>query len=170
MRIAVFVIIATMISGCASTYKQISLTEPAARLLKEKSVVIATPTNGSYGNTEYSASGKMTALAIRAAFARFSNTITVSTNCKKLDCLKGNELSNFDYYVIPEILHWEDRATEWSGIPDKIEIKLSIYEGQSWKELASTIISGKSKWATFGGDHPQDLLPESLNKYVESLY
>ena len=170
MRIAIFVVIATLISGCASTYKQSNLTEPAAKLLKGKSVVIATPTNGSYGNTEYSASGKMTALAVRAAFARFSNATTVSTNCRDLDCLKGNESSKFDYYAIPEILHWEDRATEWSGLPDKIEIKLSLYEAQSWKELATTIISGKSKWATFGGDHPQDLLPEPLNKYVESLY
>ncbi|WP_254924651.1 DUF4823 domain-containing protein [Aeromonas sp. A35_P] len=29
---------------------------------------------------------------------------------------------------------------------------------------------GKSKWATFGGDHPQDLLPEPTEKYVNSLY
>jgi Domain of unknown function (DUF4823) len=36
--------------------------------------------------------------------------------------------------------------------------------------VASTLISGQSKWATFGGDHPQDLLPEPLNSYVESLY
>jgi hypothetical protein len=170
MRIAVLVIITAMISGCASTYKQTNLIEPTAKLLKGRSVVIATPANGSYENKEYSTSGRMTALAVRAAFARFTNTNTVSTDCKELECLKRNTSSNFDYYVIPEILHWEDRATEWSGIRDKIEIKLIIYEGQSWKELATTIISGKSKWATFGGDHPQDLLPEPLNKYVESLY
>lgn len=84
--------------------------------------------------------------------------------------MQSSKATNFEYYVIPEILHWEDRATEWSGIPDKIQVKISIYEGKTWKEVASTIISGKSKWATFGGDHPQDLLPEPLNKYVESLY
>jgi hypothetical protein len=170
MRLATTVIIAVFISGCASTYKQSSLTEPTAKLMRGKPIVIATPSNGSYENKEYSASGKMTALAVHAAFARFTNSITVSTECKELECLKINKSSNFDYYIIPEILHWEDRATEWSGIPDKIEVKLSIYEGQTWKELASTIISGKSKWATFGGDHPQDLLPEPINKYVESLY
>ena len=72
--------------------------------------------------------------------------------------------------AIPEILHWKDRATEWSGIPDKIEVKLSVYESNSEKELASTVLSGKSKWATFGGDHPQDLLAEPLNKYIGTLY
>ncbi len=79
-------------------------------------------------------------------------------------------MSSFDHYIIPEILHWEDRATEWSGKPDKIEIKVTIHEGQDSKELTSAIISGKSKWATFGGYHPQDLLPEPLNKYIESLF
>lgn len=170
MRITFLVIIAAMISGCASTYKQTNLTEPAAKLLKAGSVVIATPANGSYETKEYPKSGEMTALAIQAAFAKFTNTITVSPNCTELGCLKKNDSATSVYYVIPEILHWEDRATEWSGIPDKIEVKLIIYEWQNWKEIASTIISGKSKWATFGGDHPQDLLSEPLNKYVESLY
>ena len=71
---------------------------------------------------------------------------------------------------MPEILHWEDRNTEWSGIKDKIEIKLVVYDAATGNELASTIIAGKIKWATFGGDHPQDLLPEPLKRYVESLY
>ena len=62
------------------------------------------------------------------------------------------------------------RATEWSGIPDKIEVKIIVYDGGTGKEVGSTLISGRSKWATFGGDHPQDLLPEPLNSYVESLY
>jgi hypothetical protein len=169
MRVAFLVIIVAMISGCAST-KQTNLAEPTSKLLKGKRVVISTPANGSYGSNEYSTSGKMTAFAVRAAFARFTNTITVSTDCKELECLKRNNSSTFDYYVIPEILQWEDRATEWSGIPDRIEVKLSIYEVESWKELASTIISGKSKLMTLGGDHPQDILPKPLNKYVESLY
>jgi hypothetical protein len=71
---------------------------------------------------------------------------------------------------VPEILHWEDRATEWSGIPDRVEVKLLVLEAQGNKEIASIVISGKSKWATFGGDHPQDLLPEPIKQYVESLY
>lgn len=78
-----------------------------------------------------------------------------------MGCLEKTQAQPYGYYVIPEILHWEDRATEWSGIPDRLEVKLSIFDGNK-KELASTIITGKSKWATLGGDHPQDLLPEPL--------
>jgi len=112
----------------------------------------------------------MTSLAVQSAFARFSNNVTVISECKDLVCLKSSNASTQDYYVIPEILHWEERATEWSGKPDKIEVKISIYDNLTLKELASTIISGKSKWATFGGDHPQDLLDEPISAYVRSLY
>lgn len=72
-------------------------------------------------------------------------------------------MSSFDHYIIPEILHWEDRATEWSGKPDKIEIKVTIHEGQDSKELTSAIISGKSKWATFGGYLKTFFLSRSTN-------
>jgi hypothetical protein len=170
MRIAALIIFATMISGCTATYKQNTLVEPSAKLVRGKSVVISTPTNGFYGDEEYSASGRMTALAIRGAFAKFSNAATVVPDCKNIACLRSVQSTSSDYYVIPEILHWEERATEWSGIPDQIEVKVSIYDGQNQEELTSTVISGQSKWATWGGDHPQDLLPEPINKYVESLY
>jgi hypothetical protein len=86
-----------------------------------------------------------------------------------MECLK-NQSTSVDYFVVPEILHWEDRNTEWSGKKDTLEIKLSVFDAADGTTLATTIISGKSKWATFGGDHPQDLLPEPVNRYVETLY
>ncbi|MGJ0486026.1 MAG: DUF4823 domain-containing protein [Methylomicrobium sp.] len=170
MHIAPLMIFIIMISGCTATYKQQPLTEQTAKLIRGKSIVISTPSNGFYGDEVYSSSGKTTAFEVRTSFARFSNNVTVEPDCKDIACLKTSQSSNSDYYVIPEILHWEERATEWSGIPDQIEIKLSVYDGRSLKELASTSISGESKWATFGGDHPQDLLPDPLKLYVESLY
>lgn len=169
MRLALLIAITTVISGCASTYTQEVLMVPSAKLARGKSIIIATPSNGQYGNTVYSASGAMTALATKAAFARFSNEVTISPACRDIPCLKSGSAAPFDYYVLPEILHWEDRATEWSGIPDRIEIKLGIYDVKG-KELATTLIYGKSKWLTFGGDHPQDLLQEPLNSYIDSLY
>ena len=164
------IVVCCFLTGCVSTYKQEVLTALTAKLANGKSIVIATPTNGSYGAQEYVGSGKSTANAVRAAFARHSNTITVSSDCKDLNCLKNSQTHRYGYYVVPQILHWEDRATEWSGKKDKIEIKISVYDGNDWNELSSSILSGKSKWLTFGGDHPQDLLPKPLNDYVNSLY
>ena len=75
MRIAIFVVIATLISGCASTYKQSNLTEPAAKLLKGKSVVIATPTNGSYGNTGHSRTSQKPHARQERSFFQMPNTL-----------------------------------------------------------------------------------------------
>jgi hypothetical protein len=160
---------AVLAAGCHSTYSQRNLTEPSAKLVGGKSVVIATPANGVYSKREYTGSGEMTALAVRDAFTRLTDAVTVSAG-KDLNALKGDGSAHFDYYVVPEILHWEERATEWFGFPDRVHLKLTVYDGTTWDEIVSTSIYGTSKRATFGGVHPQDLLPDPINRWVESLY
>lgn len=167
IRIIYSCICIALLSGCASTFEYRTLAEPSAKLIRGKTVIIATPANGFFGNTVYQNSGNMTASAVRSAFARFASSTVILPDCKDISCLERQP--SHDYYVVPEILHWEDRATEWSGIPDRIEVKITVFDTNK-KEVASTILSGKSKWATFGGDHPQDLLPEPLRKFVDSLY
>ena len=143
-------LLAFIISGCTSTYTQTTLSEPTVTLQSGKVVVIAIPVNGSYEGKEYSGSGRSTALAVRAAFAKFASETSIIMECQTLSCLTEKAGTSTDYLVVPEILHWEDRATEWSGIKDKLEIKLSVYDARTGKELAATILTGKSKWATFG--------------------
>jgi hypothetical protein len=159
-----------LLSGCVATYKRSDLAAPPTKLDNSQTVLIATPTDGFYEGKVYASSGRSTALAVRAAFAKFARSTATSDNCKDLPCMISGSQSSAGYFVVPEILHWEDRATEWSGKPDRIEIKVSIYDAKTMSEVAATVITGKSKWATFGGDHPQDLLTDPLNKYVESLY
>ena len=68
------------------------------------------------------------------------------------------------------ILHWEERATEWSGKPDQITIQVTLYDVSSKQVLDKVTIKGQSKWATFGGNHPQDLLAKPIEKYVAELF
>ncbi|HHS7683625.1 TPA: DUF4823 domain-containing protein [Yersinia enterocolitica] len=51
-----------------------------------------------------------------------------------------------------------------------IAIKITVYNAASDNIISSTIINGKSKWATFGGDHPQDLLAKPVSEYISSLF
>lgn len=166
----IFALLSISLTGCSAKYGENVLDKANVDLVKDKAIVIAEPANGFYGNIQYPDSGKMTANAVKAAFSRYSDKITVKSGCKDLTCLTPSGGGFSGYYVVPEILHWEDRATEWSGIPDKIDVKLTVYDGLNSKRIASTILSGKSKWMTFGGDHPQDLLAQPINNYVESLY
>jgi hypothetical protein len=169
-RPLVLLLLAVLLSACASTYRQDVVSAPSAKLERGRSVLIAMPRNGAYDRRVYAASGQQTALAVQAAFARYSDQVAVSSRCADLACLQREGGQSAAYFVVPEILHWEDRNTEWSGIPDRVEIKIVVLDASTRNVIASVVIGGKSKWATFGGDHPQDLLPEPIQKYLESLY
>lgn len=156
------------LAACVSTYTRQTVTPAQSKLAATGSVLVAVPQDGAYGDQTYPASGSATANAVRAALSRFSNNVQLATGCSELSCLTSNS-TPYDYYVVPQILHWEDRATEWSGKKDRIELKITVYS-RDGSPVASQIISGASKWFTFGGDHPQDLLAEPINQYVQSLY
>jgi hypothetical protein len=158
------------LTGCTSTYKTDVVSESTAKLATGSSVLIATPANGTYGGKTYSGSGPATAQAVQSAFHRYTNSVGIVSACSDFDCLLRTSGGSAKYYVVPVILHWEDRATEWSGKRDKIEIKLMVFDGETGLELSSAVIAGKSKWATFGGDHPQDLLVEPISEHVQGLY
>jgi len=80
------------------------------------------------------------------------------------------DATKYGYYVQPEILHWEDRATEWSGQSDRVEIQLIVRSMQTKEEVANVSYKGKSSAFSFGGDHPQDLIVEPTEAFVDSLY
>jgi hypothetical protein len=169
MKVALGGALSLLLVGCASTYTRQTVTASQLKLAATGSVLVAIPHNGAYGDESYPASGSQTAAAVRSSFARFTDNVRLADGgCSEIRCLTADPMTS-DYYVVPQILHWEDRATEWSGKKDKIEVKITVY-GRDGIPIASQIISGKSKWATFGGDHPQDLLAEPINDYVQSLY
>ena len=165
-----FVMIMLVMSGCTSTYKRTDLKTLSSPLKPNESVAISIPANGRYNNELYQNSGEMTAIAIKTAFARHSTDAVIVENCQDVNGVKQIKDQHFKYYVKPRILHWEERATEWSGKPDRIEIQLSIYDVISGEQISKTSYTGKSKWATFGGDHPQDLLTTPTQRFVDSLY
>lgn len=168
MRFMVLLLIGAAISGCTARYQRVTVMEPTKELDPQKSVAISTPASGSYGEEDYPKSGHMTAGAVRLAFERHSREVWISEDCRDLECLKGGKRAG--YYVVPEILRWEDHILAWGGTPDRMEVKLTIYEDKSWERLASAVISGKSRWLTFGAERPQHLLPEPLTRYVRMLY
>jgi|GEM_PF-4275624 len=83
--------------------------------------------------------------------------------------LPGRDLQ-YAYCAAPDILHWEERATEWSELPDQIRVKVVICTVEDRSVISSVILQGQSKMVTFGGDYPQDLLPAPIARYLETVY
>jgi hypothetical protein len=134
-------------------------------------VYIAVPKDGIYGDENYPGSGLTTAQTLLSAFAKRVRRVDVAHAYQAYeDALKTARDKGFKYLVYPTILHWEDRATEWSGRPDRVELKIEVIEVATGTQLDNVVIKGTSKWATLGGDHPQDLLPKPVEQFVASLY
>jgi len=166
----VTVFTAFLVVGCAATYTENRSDDEGVQLMVTKGVYIIMPADGRYGEKAYENSGQMTAAVVDVEFSKFTSEVKVSDACDLDDCLSTLNESEYGYLVDTEILNWEDRATEWSGKPDRISVKMSVYDLSTGDRLSHVILEGKSKWATMGGDHPQDLLPEPVGQYVASLY
>jgi len=132
---------------------------------------VGVPKDGSYGTIAYPGSGALTAQAVAAAFAPYLAKTTVGVKTEGFDAaLKSARAGRNTYLLYPEILLWEDRATEWSGRPDQASVKVSVVRAATGDVLDSAVVGGKSGLATLGGDRPEHLLPKPLADYAASLF
>ena len=140
----IYILLAVLVNGCASTYQHSESQPVSATLDGAQGVLISTPKDGWYAEKEYLNSGAMTANAFRAAFSKHASVVDVVNACHGDDCLASIDIEKYGYYVKPEILQWEDRATEWSGKKDIIVIQIAIYDAVTKQELANSTYTGKS--------------------------
>jgi hypothetical protein len=164
--------LATMLGGCAAASVDQDAVAGAPRKLGAASVAyIAVPADGHYGDENYPYSGKMVAEALDGALLRHVAEVDEGTAPQSFSAaLSSAQQHSAVYLVYPQIAHWEDRATEWDGLPDRIEVVVSVYNVKDGALVDRGTITGKSSWFTIGGDHPQDLLPKPVNAYVDELF
>jgi hypothetical protein len=86
------------------------------------------------------------------------------------DAVTQAQRSDQDILIFPTILHWEDRASEWSMIPDKVEAKVDVVDVGTGGIMSSGVIKGSSELSTLDVDHPQDSLIEPAAEFVFSLF
>jgi hypothetical protein len=159
------------LSGCVSKYQSETPEPLAAKLQPHASFYVMMPADGQYGMKSYGGSGMATAKSIVQALSTRTENIVRATSTETLTAAVDSAKHNKAQYVVETtILNWEDRATEWSGIPDKVTLKFHVIDAGTGTTLATTTASASSKWATLGGDHPQDLLPEMSRNFVDSIF
>ncbi len=172
MKLLCIIIISAVLIGCADTHELLRGSEGGKVLLnRNASAYVAIPRDGVYGGTTYKGSGQNTAQVILAAFSKYlSQVVTAQAYEDYKESLDRAKKEGYNYLIFPAILEWEDRATEWSAIPDRVSVKVTVVDTNTGRVVNSAIVKGKSGLATFGGDHPQDLLPKPVGDYVSSLF
>ncbi|KLV05503.1 hypothetical protein ABT56_11040 [Photobacterium aquae] len=169
------IIIAACLSslwGCADSHNlNIAESNVSTKINSTNSIYIALSKDGSYGNHYYTGSGNMLSKTIQSSLLKRLNNVEIAKQPELFnDALISAKQGGYDYLFYPTIMHWEDRATEWSAKPDKVTVKISVIDVDTQAEIKSAIVDGKSGLATFGGDHPQDLLPIPVEKFTTALF
>lgn len=163
--------VAVLLGGCVDTYSVRQLTPTAAKLPIASSFYVSVPADGKFNRTTYTGSGKKAADVIGSALRKYAPTVTVAPYSQtREEAAASARKAQAAYLVWPTIVHWEDRATAWSGRPDVVEMSIEVVELASGAVVASSSVGGKSRWGTVTDDKPEDLLPEPVNGYVATLF
>jgi Domain of unknown function (DUF4823) len=162
---------AVLLAGCASTYDVQRQSSAASALRREAAAYVAVPPDCRFGAHPNTGSGLTTAQAVAGVFGRFLQRVEIGRETENYEqALALARAGGYMYLILPQLFQWEDHPTEWSGIRDKINIIIQVIDVPAGEVVASTEFTGKSKWATFGGNHPQDLIIEPLRHFADSLF
>jgi hypothetical protein len=171
MKKYLLVFFVLLLAGCADSTRVKREGVRSSFISGQSSFYVALPSDGNYGQIKYDESGSMTTQSIQSALLRHTRAVNVAGKVEKYDvALKSAKSTGVDYLIYPTILHWEDRATEWNFLSDKINIKIEVTDVLSGQVEDTAFIDGESGMATFGGDHPQDLLAKPVSEYIAKLF
>lgn len=158
-----------LLVSCTSTYKYDFSNLGDNLLEKDKSIAISVSEDGSYGSDVYDGSGRKLSNVIKKTLQPYSKNVTIAKRNETIDDFTAEELSKADYIIIPSILHWEDRATAWSALPDKVEVCIEIYNSNK-ELLKSGTFSGTSSSMTLSSNDPSELLEEPLKEFFKTVF
>ncbi|MDA1277132.1 MAG: DUF4823 domain-containing protein [Verrucomicrobia bacterium] len=160
-------------AGCQHTYDELR-SDGVAERPRLKSAAIAyvpIPPDLRFKGEFVQDSGKKTAYALQDEFAKYFRRVYVGRRVETLDeSLATAREFQCDYCIYATVIRWEDRSTENTGLRDKLEIQIQIVDSVSEETLDKTVLKGKSRLMTDGGDSPADLLLEPIRNYAASFF
>jgi hypothetical protein len=135
------------------------------------SILIGLPLNGRDEGHTYDGSGQLTNDAIAVSLTRHSDAVEVAGAPETLEEYEARARdAGIGYVVFPVITIWKDRNTRRWGLPDLMEVHLTLVDAASGEILDTTTISGTSRMEWSWNDRPQDLLRAPLERYAASLF
>jgi hypothetical protein len=167
---------ALFIIGCggAQVISQPSV-DRMAGVLPQDQICVTVPADGQFEGTTYFGSGKIVADRVAKALRRKYSNVNLVSVPSEGDDIGVCRAEGAHYAVVPEIHHWEDHATGWTGNPDHIIVFLAVYDLKSDVPPVHTRYEAKSNIVSsglteFGNRQPQYLLDKNFTKTVLSLF
>lgn len=159
--------------GCESTVKQ-TMTEAGragAPLRPGSRVYVAMPKDAIDKKEHVMGSGGRVSMALNDALKRHTRNVVTARMAETLEeAVNHARDMSYEYVMFPTILKWQDRPTEWTGVRDKLQVKIDLVAVDTGGVVQSTTFDGKGKWMTDGEETPQDMLAEPVDKFVRALF
>jgi hypothetical protein len=172
LSVVAMTLAALVLAACETSYKEKNLTNEPPPILKSTSrIYVAIPFDASFKDTVAQESGKLTAQAFQVAFLHYSRSVYTSKFPESVaEALESARRAQMEYVLYPTILRWEDRATEYTGIRDRLAMKVDLIDLQSGTVVFSREVEATGKWMSDGGETPRELLTDPAEQYVNSLF
>ncbi len=172
VRSAWCVFVAVVLTGCASPVMP-EYNAPISRKVPLDSgarVYVTWARDGFFEGRRYETSGEAAAYQLaEAARTRFAGSDMATGEMPEAESLKMARQLKARYVLSPTILHWEDRATEWSGRPDKIAIEVVARDAGTGEILDLCDMNTECSYFAPAGQQPEALLPGLFAAYLDYL-
>ncbi len=165
LRLLIFSIVAIALVSCASS--PVTINQPKAigeslPITSDSKICILVPRDANWENEQYPGSARQIAEKIQQALEKNGKSATTVNQslANSLDICKEKGAT---FALNTSVLSYENNATGWSGRPDRIELKLSLYEIGNpetsrsiiYEAKSNVVVSGLFEW---GNAEPWQLL------------
>lgn len=165
-------VIFTSLTGCVSV-PDISIEDKQGSIIvpTNESVCLVTPSDGLFEGKTYRNSGIKVAEKISSSIRDAYTIVRV----EKIGAghLNGCKNKDLRYVIYPEILEYEDRATGWSALPDKIRVKVNLVDTSTSNASTFTYYADSnlvaSAFLEWGNAAPHELLGEAFEQQIKDL-
>ena len=122
--------------------------------------------DGAYGGKTYKGSGLNVSKIILRTLRNVQPLAQLVEETNEADAIKIAKQKDASYLIVPDLLHWEDRATAWSGYRDKVKIELRFLSLNPIETISSQTYYTTNNSITFLNTKPEDLLDERFDKFI----
>ena len=163
-----FVLTVFLLSACATN--DITISQMNQKIPHVNKVYVSRPSDGLYGDKKYSNSGVIVQNAVSNYLYKVSDNVENASIVSDVEHDMHNaKKSNASVLISPQITHWEDRNTPWSGRRDRVELIISAYNLKNNSLMNRAKLYATSSKFTFINDRPQVLLDKMLEQYINTV-
>ncbi len=166
-----FIVIIALCNACAySSMTQRATTSSGVKLGSSDVLFVMLSPDGSYGTTKYTGSGRLLATCVLQIVRQQYPLAQLIEVTSELDAIRQSKTQGATYLLSSQILHWEDRATAWSGLRSKVKVGLRLIRLDTGQLAASNEFEARNNSMTLFDSHPEDLLGENFEPAVFALF